>query len=250
MESIITTREEVESLGFSIQKELPSTSAPKVYLAERKDELLVVKRPEEGWGELLALRTWSGTAAPLLEDLPGDLFAMEHLRGDHPFRWTEDDVRKISEMMSLMYSNQPISTHTLRPLDDRTEIICHRLWQSNLPQKREAVRSIQEALSKHPEELLIHGDLHPFNIFVNREARCIDPYGLLGDPGFDLAFLAVSVADRQEVLLEKLIENLGFESARDWFPGLALYRLENTLRHKKVSESRALGRLVDRLWPL
>jgi hypothetical protein len=75
----------------------------------------------------------------------------------------------------------------------------------------------------------------------------IDPYGLRGDLGFDVAFLAASLANNQEDFLQRMSGDLRLPSAEDWFPSLVFYRLANSRKYKDVRAERALCRLAQRV---
>ena len=247
MEEVTSFHKKGEDLGYEIVRELPAQSSRAVLLARKDFSFFVLKWPEERFraGEEAALRAWQGSAGPRVW-FEEDLFVLEFFSGRPPYFWNQEDLPRLQKMFQQMREDQPESHQHLRTLGDHLEKILDHLHRSNLPFAEEAARSLQGISFK--EETLIHGDLHPWNIFMRDRAQVIDPYGLRGDPGWDLAFLAASLAHNQTDFLEEMSQRLGLLSAREWFPGLVAYRLDNTLRHNATRQSRILWKLADKIW--
>lgn len=206
----------------------------------------VLKWPEQRYfhGEKAALKAWHGSAGPQVH-FEEDFFVMEFFSGRNPFFWNKQDLDRLEALFREMQQNQPRSKKSLRPLREHLSVLRGHLEASDLPFAQEAADSFP---SNFRETELIHGDLHPWNIFMRDQAHVIDPYGLQGDPGFDLAFLAASLANDQEDFLREMISRLDLPTARDWFPGIVAYRLDSTLRHKEKRQSRVLRDLARRVW--
>jgi streptomycin 6-kinase len=133
----------------------------------------------------------------------------------------------------------PLAVHVDRLIE---KVSAAKYWSG------EGVAALRAAQQLSAPEGLVHGDLHPWNLFVSDRAQVIDPYGLRGDQGFDLAFLAASLAHDQEQFLTDLSEQLGLDTALTWFPGLVVYRLDNCIRHRTEPEGQVLKDLADRLF--
>jgi streptomycin 6-kinase len=91
------------------------------------------------------------------------------------------------------------------------------------------------ALAELPRErFLLHGDLHAANIILTGDhAVVIDPYGLVGDRAYDVAFVAVTSPADQERVLATLGQCYGvaLNGLTAWFRWLAVYRLDNAMRN-------------------
>ncbi len=133
----------------------------------------------------------------------------------------------------------PLSAHVDRLIE---KVAAAKYWSG------EGVAALRVVQQHSAPQGLVHGDLHPWNLFISDRAQVIDPYGLCGDQGFDLAFLAASLAHDQEAFLTTLSEQLGLETAPLWFPGLVVYRLDNCIRHRAKPEGQVLKDLADRLF--
>lgn len=106
------------------------------------------------------------------------------------------------------------------------------------------------ALAELPRErFLLHGDLHAANIILtNDRATVIDPYGLVGDRAYDIAFVAVTSPVDQERVLAALGHCYGvaLNGLTAWFRWLAVYRLDNAMRNG-LPTTPTFQALVERL---
>lgn len=81
---------------------------------------------------------------------------------------------------------------------------------------------------------LLHGDLHPANVFLSGDgATFIDPYGLAGDPAYDVSFIAAYDATSPWAALENIRRNYDRDlgAAEYWLRWILIYRLDNALRN-------------------
>ncbi len=100
---------------------------------------------------------------------------------------------------------------------------------------RAIAEEAHRALAELPRErFLLHGDLHAANIVLTGDrAIVIDPYGLVGDRAYDVAFVAVTSPADQEWVLATLGHCYGvaLTGLMAWFRWLAVYRLDNAMRN-------------------
>jgi streptomycin 6-kinase len=104
-------------------------------------------------------------------------------------------------------------------------------WFSSLPPDasaliRDAWQVAKKLLGTAPAPVMLHGDLHHFNILLDGEEwRFIDPKGMFGDPAFEpCAYMrnAVASAPREELAklmalrLKLFCESLPYPPARIW----------------------------------
>lgn len=150
--------------GFEVVRQLPAISSKAVYLAKKEGAFYILKWPEVAWDERQALRVWSGNAGPLFYDLHPDFFALQYLSGRNPYYWSEEDFPKLIRLLQKMQEYQPANPEDFRPLDDLVEKIEEKILASPLPQRKQAASALLEAAKAAEGQMLIHGDLHPWNI--------------------------------------------------------------------------------------
>jgi streptomycin 6-kinase len=113
----------------------------------------------------------------------------------------------------------------------------YELLYAKMAKAERLCRSLYE---KYPGEMLLHGDLHHYNILLGGEGRwrVIDPKGVVGDPVFDLPrFVLNEFADGYDESLPRVLQTL---SEKLHIPQGDLMRLtfvETCMAHCWVAES-------------
>lgn len=202
---------------------------------------LVVKAGFPGDRELLseaeALRIYAGRgAAQLLDaDLDQGVLLLEHLKPGTLLNTLEDDERATSIAAGIM-------RQLWRPAPAEHQFPSVADWGRGFARLRErfggrtgplpegladrAERLFAELLGSMSEPVVLHGDLHHFNILAAERQPwlAIDPKGVVGEPAYEVgAFLRNPVPDllskpeAGRILsrrLDQLSEELGFERER------------------------------------
>ena len=171
-------------------------------------------------GEIAALRIWNGHAAArlLASDPEGGGMLLERVEPGRMLaqRATDDDAAAtlVAACLLRQLGCAPPTDDGLQSLDrwlgafDRLRPVIGR-GQSGLPVDlfRRADRLRADLLASTTKPVVLHGDLHHFNILSATRAPwlAIDPKGLLGDRAFDVCQLllnpiAVPVAVNQRRL--------------------------------------------------
>ena len=155
--------------------------------------------------EIEALRIWDGTGAARLLAADPELGALliERVQPGTMLAELEDDdetVQVAAEVLRQLW-RPPSEDNALRPLDswlaayDRNREAIHR-GQDGFPKdlftRADALRA--ELLASAAEPVVLHGDLHHFNVLRSDRAGwlAIDPKGLTGDRLFDLCQFLVN----------------------------------------------------------
>jgi len=186
--------------------------------------------------EAEALRLFEGRgAARLLQlDLDGGAMLLERCEPGVPLSTVEDDVEATSIAADVM-------KRLWRPVPDDHSFPLVSDWAQGLARLRrrfgggtgplpaplveEAEALFEELLASQAEPVLLHGDLHHFNILAARRRPwlAIDPKGVVGEPAYDVGALlhnpvGVLEAPRPGGVLERrvdvLTEELGLDRAR------------------------------------
>jgi len=201
--------------------ELAVSGTNEVWFARRGDHHVVVKagNREARRREAVALAAFSHSSARLLEHdaLNGVLLVERVLLGDDllPLARVDDDASTaiIGRLVRSLHSEQlPLDAGALPPLASLGEVF-ERSADPRLPGalvKRAA--SLFTELTADAHEVVLHGDLHHFNVVrdgVGDSADrwlAIDPHGWVGDPTFDTAPMlanprALTLAESPDVAL-------------------------------------------------
>jgi streptomycin 6-kinase len=155
---------------------------------------------DEAAHEIAALRLWHGRAAVHVLEAAPDLggLLLERIEPGTLLSEIEQDddaaVRVAANLLQQLWIPLP-ADHGLRTLEswcaayerNRAAIMCGAPGlPRNLFERADACR--RELLDSSPHSVVLHGDLHHFNILRADRARwlAIDPKGLAGDPCFDV----------------------------------------------------------------
>jgi putative hydrolase of the HAD superfamily len=201
--------------------------------------------------EYRALRIWDGKrVAPearrlepgvlLVEDLGGESLLVRGTRGV--------DLRAVGSLVRQLHVT---SSDEFPGLSDHVATRHERLVGTRrLPHRaRRLASDAFQTLPRQPREpVLLHGDLHAGNVVLTASGpRVLDPYGLIGDGAYDVAFLAATLPAEQEQALHLLHEGYGHVPRLwPWFCWVAVYRLDNAIRYG-TAQTDELAALVDRL---
>ncbi|MFM9135032.1 MAG: aminoglycoside phosphotransferase family protein [bacterium] len=171
--------------------------------ARRGEEDVVAKwgDPESRAREAAALRHFGGDAARLLEsdDDAGVILVERLLPGDDiaPLARTDDDAATavIAELIVRLHRDQAappagIGLPDLAGIGSAFDLPADPRVPASLRERARAV--LDDLLADAPRPVVLHGDLHHFNVLRARwedppEWRCIDPHGWAGDPAFEVA---------------------------------------------------------------
>jgi streptomycin 6-kinase len=185
--------------------------------------------------EITALRLYDGHGiARLLEaDAERGVMLLERLLPGTMLTSVEDDARAVSIAAEVM-------RRLWRPAPPDTPLPGVATWLEAFPKMRarfgggtgqlpagvveRAERLAEELLASATERMVLHGDLHHFNILSARRAPwlAIDPHGVLGERAYEVgAFLRNPRLQEKDVTIrrvEQFCEELGLDRARvrDW----------------------------------
>jgi streptomycin 6-kinase len=193
--------------------------------------------------EMATLRLFNGQGAAhmLQADLGQGMFVLERLKPGDRLVALEDDQQatQIAADVMLKLWQPALLEKSLIKLSDWFKGF-HRLRSrfhggtSPLDQKlvEEAEGAVKDFFAEDYEPMLIHGDLHHFNILLSaRGWLAIDPKGVIGPAAYEVGPLLINPRDKllsdsnPEVRMKKRIdilsERLGFERQRIRLWGLA-----------------------------
>lgn len=184
-----------------------------------------------------ALRLWDGRGCVRLEeaDEAGGAMLLERLLPGtmlSEVAATDDDAATLiaADVMQALWRPQPETPHRLIPLQQWfVELLSHREHHGGagrFPARLldRAVEQAEQLLNTTDAPVVLHGDLHHFNILrAEREPwLAIDPKGLLGDRGFEVAAFVRNPSPQPVVVLQRRIEllcealELEVERTRGW----------------------------------
>ena len=168
----------------------------------RGDDHVVAK-----WGDLTArareaaaLRCFGEEAARLLEsdDDSGVILVERVLPGDDiaPLARSDDDAATlvIAELIVRLHADQQVPSGidlpSLADIGAAFDLPPDPRVPDDLRDRARAV--LDDLLADAPADVVLHGDLHHFNVLRARWEdppawRCIDPHGWIGDPVFEVA---------------------------------------------------------------
>ena len=149
--------------------------------------------------EIQALQCFDGRgAARLLEGYPEEgIVLLERLLPGRPLEHLDDDRQATSiaaQLMRRLWRQVPLQ-HPFIPLDQWTAGLKRLRVKFNgdpgpFPEKMVARAEglISELLASSSQRVLLHGDLHHWNILSaqRQDWLAIDPKGLVGDPAFEV----------------------------------------------------------------
>jgi len=209
-----------------------------VAFAERSDEDVVLKigvPNRELTSEMSALRFFDGkgTVRLLEADDEGFMFLLERLQpGETLATLNNDDqaTRIAAEVMLNLWRPAPIDDAFIQLSDwfKGFEELRHRFEGGTGPLEKRLVERAEHSVANFFREdyapMLIHGDLHHYNLLSSKEGwLAIDPKGVIGPVAYEvgpllmnpLGFLnrpdAVQITTRR---IDILSERLGFERER------------------------------------
>lgn len=228
-----------ERWSLTLGPHFPGLSYNYVAPATRADGTACVfkvsRHIDETRNEIEALRLWEGRGAArllgaepdmgglLLERLePGTMLVEVAERDD------DEATRIAADLLRQLWRPAPAG-HALRSL---------RSWFDGFDRNRAALRrgerGIPAALFKHadalleelvastPEDLILHGDHHHFNILRSvrpedseRQWRVIDPKGLAGDAGFDICQFLFNPGDEIPSVIARRVDIFTAELSLD-----------------------------------
>ncbi len=165
---------------------------------------------EETRQEAAALAHWDGRAAVRLlrADAEAGVMLLERLHGEISLRSLPDAkaMLEASEVLRRLWVTPP-DGHAFASVNDRTADLAAPLhesgtspWVSQAQPLIDEALEIREALAvPDGAAVLLHGDFHHGNVLAGERAPwlAIDPKPLVGDPAYDVAWLA---RDRLETL--------------------------------------------------
>ena len=197
----VLMREAASRWRLEIEPPFPDLSYNFVAPARRGGRRAVVKlgvpNPELS-SEIEALRVFDGDGTVRLLDADPDrgMVLLERLDPGTLLAHLEDDDRAIAIAAQTM-------VRLWRPLSDSHPFRSVDRWTEGLTRHRErgagtgpipedlvagAVDLLEELRESASEPLLLHADLHQFNILSSEERgwTAIDPKGAVGDPGYEV----------------------------------------------------------------
>jgi streptomycin 6-kinase len=162
--------------------------------------------------EHAALAHWGGRGAVrLLRRVPAEgVLLLERLSTDVSLRSLPEQKAMLEAAATLrrLWVKPPTEGHSFTSVADCTaglvETLCERREQPWAADVRalidEAVATRDRLLADPVGDRLLHGDFHHGNVLAGERAPwlAIDPKPLVGDPGYDLAWLAL---DRRDTLV-------------------------------------------------
>ncbi len=148
--------------------------------------------------EVAALRAFHGVGVAQLLDVNADhaAFMLERLQPGTMLSELHDDDQRTTIALEIMRQlwHTPPTVHAFPHVQD---------WASGLDKVRQhfpdhlpfdsylldmAQRTFADLFASYAQAMLLHGDLHHFNILRSGETwKLIDPKGIIGEPAFDLA---------------------------------------------------------------
>lgn len=144
-----------------------------------------------------------------------------------------------------------------RPLDAHVaEAHARLLADPDLNEEHEAFASAALDRLVDVEPVLLHGDPNRRNMrVIDGEVRLFDPYGIAGDPAYDVAFAAtMGWTEDRDTLVEQLVASYGSSLANvdAWMDWLAVSRLAVLRRMQRPCEAheRHLSRRLHRSAPV
>jgi streptomycin 6-kinase len=160
--------------------------------------------------EPAALAHWDGLGAVRLlrADAEGGVLLLERLHGEISLR-SLPDAKAMLEATGVLRRLwvPPAADHPFTSVADHTAHLAEKLrqraeqpWAADArPLVDEALELRDRLLAEPPEPVLLHGDFHHGNVLAAERLPwlAIDPKPLVGDPGYDLAWL---VRDRLDTL--------------------------------------------------
>lgn len=243
--------------GLRVLDELQGRSSAAVLrVADQEDQARILKlegRQGEAATEYRALEAWQGQGlVPDASLLGPGVLLLEEVEGSG-----------LSRVSALTGGEANLVGNLLRELHRHESQGFPELWahvaerQQTIATTRRLPGEVQSlathayrSLAQLPRgRALLHGDLHAGNIVITSTgARVIDPYGLAGDPAYDVAFVAATSALLQEDTLRRLqtAYQANLPGLDQWFRWVAVYRLDNAIRNGLMAESE-LRLLVARL---
>jgi streptomycin 6-kinase len=186
--------------GITAGPAFPGRSSHWVAPATRSDGTLAVLKlgvPHPGLtSEIETLRAWDGRgAARLLEsDAAEGALLLERLRPGTLLSELglarDDEATTIAAALFTELHAPPPPDHGLPTLAARTDGILRAQRAGFAPALIGLAADLrQELLASAPAPVLLHGDLHHFNVLraERRPWLAIDPKGVVGDPAYDAA---------------------------------------------------------------
>jgi streptomycin 6-kinase len=184
--------------------------------------------------EIAALRAWNGCESALLinADVAEGALLLErllpgHTLADRGIERDDDATAVAAELMRLLHAAP--SLPRLPSLDEWTRGIVRAAEAGFAPSATGlAMKLRDELLASAPVPVLLHGDLHHFNILeATREPwLAVDPKGIVGDPAYEPApFLynpidtILDAPDPRELLsrrIERFARRLPRQRIVDW----------------------------------
>ena len=117
---------------------------------------------------------------------------------------------------------------------------CRRDYELLCAKMAKAEQICRSLCEKYPGEMLLHGDLHHYNILLGNEGRwrVIDPKGVVGDPVFDIPrFILNEFADGYNESLPRVIQILSDKLNIPQGDLMRLTFVETCMAHCWVAES-------------
>lgn len=199
--------------------------------------LKLTPEPELSVLEDRALERWIGTGrVPRVLDhsTPVGVLLLEALPTDRPLRLT-GAVPSLEAVAELFQALQVRVIHTadFPPLAKRVDFLFDR-WEQRLADDHTLAPVVglerlapgrllaQELAAAYPSPSLVHGDLHPGNVFdpgSRAGLMTLDPRPCVGDPAFDLIdwiLWQTDLPDEWRLRTNALVKLTGIEAERAW----------------------------------
>ncbi|MEN8173178.1 MAG: aminoglycoside phosphotransferase family protein [Chloroflexota bacterium] len=183
--------------------------------------------------EIYALRHYAGQGSvQILESNPGNqIMLLERVKpGDVLLDLDDDDAMTLIAARVMQQLWKPIDPTDHFPASSTWMRTLDNIWPGSSPITQplvEAAQRLKAALLKsETKTVLLHGDLHHWNILSAQRQPwlAVDPKGIVGDPVFDVGALLRNPVNRMLIMpdfkrstlrrLDILAEVLGFERQR------------------------------------
>ncbi len=229
----VLVREAASRWQLEIEPPFPHLSYNFVAPAHRRGREVVVKlgvpNPELT-SEIEALRLFDGDGTVRLLDADPDrgMLLLERLDPGTLLAHLEDDDRAIAIAAQTMVRRwRPLSdSHPFRSVDRWTEGLARyrQCFAATGPIPEDlfegAVSVLEELRESAREPMLLHADLHQFNILSSQERgwTAIDPKGAVGDPGYEVGPVIANLllaCTNPEARLQARVRRIATETGLD-----------------------------------
>ena len=193
-DSLPISRNYLEYISFHMRKEIVKNYVPEVYFVDAENGIFVMEDLSRNM-KILRFELCRGQFFHFFAEQIGEFLAKIHFYTSELYlskqvfcdlhkSFINVDMRSIMEDIVLLKNDIELECQECGALKQ----IAEDIWEN--PKTRLEMMLIRDVFKKKAE-CLIHGDLHPSNIFVDdRKIRVIDmEYSFIGPFGYDLGYL-------------------------------------------------------------